>query len=136
MQIATVIVQMLVGLLQLELAIPGAESLKDRRRVVKSLKDRLHRDHLVSVAEIGPAEPASRALLAVACVGTDRQRLAQVLDRVLDRVRSRTDAELVGSGRDIGEPGQLLAGLDELDEEAIARELLNYADSPSRGDDS
>ena len=46
---------MVVGILQFELLVPGATSLKDKRRVVKSVKDRLHREHLVSVAEVGPA---------------------------------------------------------------------------------
>ena len=43
---------MVVGILQIEVSIDGSTSLKDKRRVVSSLKDRLHREHQVSVAEV------------------------------------------------------------------------------------
>ena len=44
---------MTVGVLQLELSIPSAFSLKDKRQVVKSLKDRIAHAHNVSIAEVG-----------------------------------------------------------------------------------
>ena len=44
---------MTVGVLQLELSIPSAFSLKDKRQVVKSLKDRIAHAHNVSVAKWG-----------------------------------------------------------------------------------
>ena len=43
---------MKIAVLQFDLSIHDAESLKDKRRIVQSLKDRLHRDHLVSIAEV------------------------------------------------------------------------------------
>ena len=47
---------MIVGILQFELLIHHAESLKDKRRVVHSVKDKLHREHQVSVAEVAHQE--------------------------------------------------------------------------------
>jgi len=44
---------MVVGVLQIELEIPEAQSLKDKRRVIKSLKDRIANAHNVSIAELG-----------------------------------------------------------------------------------
>ena len=44
---------MTVGVLQLELSIGDAMSLKDKRRVIKSLKDRIAHGHNVSIAEVG-----------------------------------------------------------------------------------
>ena len=54
---------MVVGVLQVKLTIDWASSLKDKRRVVSSLKDRLHREHQVSVAEVGSLDSHRVAVL-------------------------------------------------------------------------
>lgn len=85
---------MVVGILQFELLIRGAESIKDKRRVVVSVKDRLHREHQVSVAEVGLQDKMSAARLGLAVVGSDGRYVGQVLDRITLKLRSLTDAEL------------------------------------------
>jgi uncharacterized protein len=85
---------MKIGLLQFQLIIDGAESLKDKRRVVKSLKDRLHREHLVSVAEVADQEIWNRATLGIACVSGDGAYLHGVLDTILRRLAALPDARL------------------------------------------
>jgi uncharacterized protein YlxP (DUF503 family) len=85
---------MVIGVLQFELQIPHGESLKDKRRVVKSLKDRLHREHLVSIAEVGALESLRTARLGLAVVSGDARRASEVLDRVLAKVRTVHDARL------------------------------------------
>ncbi len=119
---------MIVGILQLELAIPGSASLKDKRRVIRSLKDRLHREHLVAVAETARLDALTSAIVSVACVGADHRRIAQTLDRVLDKARRRTDCEVVSSQRRVGhldlpEPDEP----DDIDTAALADELLRHA---------
>ena len=44
---------MVIGVLQLEIGVPDAMSLKDKRRVIKSIKDRIAHAHNVSIAEVG-----------------------------------------------------------------------------------
>ncbi|WP_428389640.1 DUF503 domain-containing protein [Mucisphaera sp.] len=78
---------MVVGILQLELTIEGAVSLKDKRRVVRSLKDRLHHDHRVSVAEVGHQDVHQTALLGVALASSDVTTAQSVLDKLVDRIR-------------------------------------------------
>ncbi|MGD9690435.1 MAG: DUF503 domain-containing protein [Phycisphaerales bacterium] len=92
---------MLLALLQFDLLIRGSESLKDKRRVVKSLKDRLHAEHMVSVAEIGLLDRHDAARLGLAAVGTDVKHLQSMTDRILDKVRGLHDAELGDFQRDI-----------------------------------
>lgn len=89
---------MFVGLLTLELHIPGSGSLKDRRRVVKGMKDRIAARFNVSVAEVGDAGLWQRATVAVACVSNDRTHVSEVLDKVVDLVRSNTQADLIDYG--------------------------------------
>jgi uncharacterized protein len=85
---------MVIAILQFELLIPGAASLKDKRRVVASLKDRLHREHQVSVAEVGLLDRPGAARLALALVATDGRYAGQVLDRITGKLRGLHDAEL------------------------------------------
>lgn len=92
---------MLVGILQIEVFIPAAESLKDKRRVVKSLKDRLHREHLVSVAEVDAIDRHRVAILGVAMVSSDGARIGATFDAILRKVQSTPDARLGDHRRDI-----------------------------------
>ena len=66
---------MFIGVLRLVFQIPAAASLKDRRRVVKSFKDRVRARFPVSIAEVGDLERYQVATLGVAVVsGVRRQR--------------------------------------------------------------
>ncbi len=85
---------MIIGVLQFELIIHGAESLKDKRRVVRSVKDRLHNEHQVSVAEVASQEMLNQAVLGLACVGTDGKRVGEILDRITEKLRATPGAEL------------------------------------------
>ncbi len=77
---------MVVGVLRLELALPGNGSLKDKRRVVKGLVDRLRHRFNVSVAEVDHQDAHRRASVGVACVSGDRTLCGQILEAVLRTV--------------------------------------------------
>jgi len=79
---------MIVGILQVELTIDGATSLKDKRRVVRSLKDRLHREHQVSVAEVEPLDRLTTAHLGIAMAASDVRRCQSTLDRLVDKLKA------------------------------------------------
>ncbi|MCE9591051.1 MAG: DUF503 domain-containing protein [Planctomycetes bacterium] len=85
---------MVVGILQVELDISGAESLKDKRRVVSSLKDRLHREHMVSVAEVDLQDDCTRAVLGIALASSDARVCQGVLDHILNKLRVARDCVL------------------------------------------
>lgn len=85
---------MFIGILQFELLIPGAGNLKDKRRVVRSLKDRLHREHQVSVAEIGALDVWTVAEIGLSVTAGTAARAGEVLDAVLLKIRGLHDAEL------------------------------------------
>lgn len=73
---------MFVGVLRVSLSIPGARSLKDRRRVVLSLKERLISRFKVSAAEVGGLEDPRRATLAVVVVANEAAHCDRVLEEV------------------------------------------------------
>jgi len=86
---------MVIGALRLKFAIFGAASLKDKRRVIKSLKDRLAGRFNVSVAEIGSLDHRQQAELGVVLVSNDGRFVTSCLDKVVDYVRLDRSASLV-----------------------------------------
>lgn len=70
---------MVIGVATWELHLDGCQSLKDKRRVLKSLKDRLHRRFNVSVAETDHHDLWQRAELACGVVARDRAHAQEVL---------------------------------------------------------
>jgi uncharacterized protein YlxP (DUF503 family) len=86
---------MLIGILQLDLKIGDALNLKDKRRVVKSLKDKWHHHHNVSVAEIDYLDHPQHALVGVAMVGNDARHLESSLTHLVEHLKSERLAELL-----------------------------------------
>jgi uncharacterized protein YlxP (DUF503 family) len=78
-----------VGIATWELHVQGCQSLKDKRRVLKSLKDRLHQKFNVSVAETAHQDLWQRAELTCAVVSTDRRHAQEVLSSA-DRLVSES----------------------------------------------
>jgi len=82
-----------VGVLTLELYLNHSHSLKDKRHVVQSLKDRLRRKFNVAVAEIDYQDLWQRAVLAAVTVSADHSRAEFVLQSV-----EKEAAALLGPG--------------------------------------
>lgn len=78
---------MVIGILQVELGIDASSSLKDKRRVVASVKARLHREHQVSVAEVDANDDCSTAVLGIALASSDVGQAQRTLHGVLDKLR-------------------------------------------------
>jgi uncharacterized protein YlxP (DUF503 family) len=74
-----------VGLLTIELHIPGSRSLKDKRMVLRSVKDRLRKFN-VAVAEIEHQDLWQRAALGVVTIGTSDALVDQALSAVVDEI--------------------------------------------------
>jgi uncharacterized protein YlxP (DUF503 family) len=87
---------MTVGLCRVQLHLPENQSLKGKRRVIKSLISRIHNRFNVSVAEIDDHDRWQMATLGISCVSTSGQHAHQVLSNVVGFIRrERLDAELV-----------------------------------------
>ena len=83
-----------VGLLHLKLNIVQAFSLKDKRRVLKSFKDRLRNKHNVSVAEVGDLDAHRWSEVAVAMAGNDRGYVEGALQGIVDAAARHRDLVL------------------------------------------
>ncbi len=94
-----------IGKLILELSIPQAQSLKDRRQVVRSLKDKLRHAFNLSVAELNEGGTLwNQATIAVALISSSTQSVAQQLesiDRAANRIIQSLGADLADSYAEI-----------------------------------
>jgi len=90
-------VSVIVGLCTVELFLAGSQSLKDKRQVLLSLKDRLQHKFNLSVAEVDGQDLWQKAVLALACVANDGRHVNQVLDHALNVIRNNPAVEIVQS---------------------------------------
>jgi len=92
---------MVVGTCRLELRIPHTSSLKGKRQVLRSIKDRVRSRFNVSIAEVGYLEEWQRSTLAVACVSNEAKRVDEVLNKVVDLIEGHGLALLVDYDIDV-----------------------------------
>ena len=88
---------MVIGVVTARLAVYEAFSLKDKRRVVKSLKDRLRNKFNVSVAEVDGQDTWKRSVVAVVTVSGDRRRVEEQLSKIESEAVRLLGGDLVSS---------------------------------------
>jgi uncharacterized protein YlxP (DUF503 family) len=93
-----------IGVLQFTLEIPYAESLKDKRSVIKALRDRLRRSFNVSVAEIDDLDVCTVATLGAVVAGSDIPHLNSTMDHLLNALQEWRDGTLADHQLEIFTP--------------------------------
>lgn len=93
--------RLLVGTLILRLIMRGAFSLKDKRRIIKSLKERIRQKYNVSIAEIAAQDKWREAVIGIACVGNDGQFISSILAQIRNFIGSLAGVEIVGQEQDL-----------------------------------
>ena len=86
---------MFVGIVRIELHLPGSRSLKDKRSVVQGLKERIRHRVRAAVAEVDHQDLWQRAALGVAVVSGDRRQVDEQLQSVRNLVQATHGAELL-----------------------------------------
>jgi len=87
------VVRVALGLVELHLN--EATSLKDKRRVLKGMKDRVKNRFNVSVAEVDHENLWQRATLAVACVANDGRLANEVVSKAVNFIESLSDGAVI-----------------------------------------
>jgi hypothetical protein len=86
---------MVIGCLQARLSIPAAQSLKDKRMVLRSLKDRMLNKMNISVAEVDQQDVWKSCVLAVVTIAAEKDAVEKRLADVADFIRSNPEIVLV-----------------------------------------
>ena len=93
---------MIVGLLTLDLHFPESNSLKAKRWVLRSIKDRIKNKFNVSVAEVGANDLWQRSVLGIACVSNETATINRVFDSIIEKtILSNHSVEMIDSRREM-----------------------------------
>jgi len=91
---------MIVAVLTVDLAIFDAQTLKDKRRAIRSLKDRIRNQFNVSVSEIAYQNVAKRCQLAIAMVACESRPVHSQFDQIVELVRRAPAVSLIDYQRE------------------------------------
>jgi uncharacterized protein YlxP (DUF503 family) len=72
-----------VGILQIELTLSDGNSLKEKRQVLKGLKDRIKNNFNASIAEIGHLDKWRRSVIGIAVISNGKRDLSSYLDNIV-----------------------------------------------------
>ncbi len=86
---------MIVGILTLQVSVFDAMTLKDKRRVIKSLKDRIGNKYNVSIAEVAYNDKIRTSMLGVAMVANETRFVESALAEVVNFIRKIPQLTLV-----------------------------------------
>jgi uncharacterized protein YlxP (DUF503 family) len=86
---------MFVGVVRIELHLPGSTSLKDKRSIVRGLKDRIRARLAAAVAEVDYQDLWQRAALGVAVVSGESHHVGEMLQSVRHLVEATPGADLI-----------------------------------------
>ena len=86
---------MVVGIIKLELRIPGSSSLKAKRSVVKKVIERTRSRFNASVAEVDKQDVYSRAVIGCVMVGSDQRYVNGAVDKILDFIEGMAVADVL-----------------------------------------
>ncbi|MCB0289065.1 MAG: DUF503 domain-containing protein [Calditrichaeota bacterium] len=86
---------MIVAVLTVDLYLPGAFSLKDKRMVIRKIKDRLAHKFNISIAEVDFQDKWQRARLGIAQVGSDYEYLDKNINTIFKILDELDSAEIV-----------------------------------------
>jgi uncharacterized protein YlxP (DUF503 family) len=91
----------IVAIARLGLRISYSHSLKDKRRAIRTIKDRTRARHDVHVVEVDAQDKWQRAVLGFAVVGSDRVVAERVVDKVVTSIEEMAVAEIIADDREI-----------------------------------
>lgn len=86
---------MKVGIMEVELLIYESHSLKDKRQVVKSIKDKLSRTFNLAIAETDALDEWSRAILGITTVSNSAPHIESMMQSVFNFFDQRHDVEVI-----------------------------------------
>ena len=93
---------MIVGSLRVRLLVREARSLKDKRQVLRGIKDRLRNEFNLSVAEVEAQDNRQLIVLGFAAVGTEARSVRISLERIVEALRGHPVAELLDHDIEVG----------------------------------
>ena len=92
---------MLVGTLQIKCYAPYVHSLKEKRKILKSITSKLRNKFNVSVSEVGQQDTHQTIIIGVAVIVESTAQCDSILDHILDFIEDNCEAEVIEVTREI-----------------------------------
>ena len=89
---------MIVGVMRIQVSVFDARTLKDKRQVIKSLKDRIGNKYNVSIAEVDKQDSVRTSVLGLAMVANEGRFVDSALSGIVDFVRKIPQLSLIDYG--------------------------------------
>ncbi len=86
---------MIIGVLSLEIFLPFSHSLKEKRKILSSFRDRVRRRHNVALAELDYQDKWQRARIGIVTLNSGKKVVEDVLNRILAEARETVDGEIL-----------------------------------------
>lgn len=86
---------MVIGYSSVELFLPGITSLKEKRRIIRSIKDRIKKNFNVAISEVDFLDKWQRTLLGVVSVSNDSKYLESMLMKVVEEIRNKRNINIL-----------------------------------------
>ena len=86
---------MVVGIAKIKLYLPGCHSLKDKRRVLRKIKDRARAKLNIQIAEVDDQDVWQSAELGFSLVGNDRRVIQSIIDKVFSFIEGFGEVQIV-----------------------------------------
>lgn len=89
---------MIIGCLEVELYIPHSHSLKEKRKRLKRLKDRLKAHHNVAVSELAYQDKWQRSQLGMVTLNNRKQVIEKTFNQIIKEIEESIDGEIINIG--------------------------------------
>ncbi len=92
---------MTVGVLKITLLIPGSRSLKTKRQVIRSFKDRIKHKYNISVAETEYQDLWQKCELGITTVNSSRQIVESTMDKIINDAEMNGNVQIIDLDREV-----------------------------------
>ena len=92
---------MVVGICRLTLMVPESHSLKEKRMVLRKIKDRVHQKFNAAIAEVGGEDAWQQAVLGFAVVANEKAFVESMVDKIVDFIEGLAVAKMIDDEKEI-----------------------------------
>ncbi len=93
---------MVIGIGRITIFLPGSRSLKEKRSVVNSVKDRIQNEYNVSVSELEDHDQHGRCVIGLSCVSRNGEVIQKTFDQIGESLERRRDLVIASYEIEIG----------------------------------
>lgn len=88
---------MVIGFLSIELFFPYSQSLKDKRKILKSFKDRMRNRHNVAFAELDYQTKWQRTKIGLVTINSQKEPVENLFNKILEEAEKTIEGEIIDS---------------------------------------